>query len=216
MSCNTTQQVRFQLRRGNAAYWDAHASDVLKSGEPGFNTSENKLKIGNDTDSWAALEYINVAGPVGTYTTIVPSTNIPGNVTLESGSTVFTLSTPLSAYIPAGQRVRFTETVVPPLLTNTSYYAVDARASGDINISVSKSPGGVNIVMLLSVSTRFSSTVTLTSPQSDIAVGQAVFFVVLPDGEGLLNTATLYYVVDVLSTTALSVALSPGGAAIVA
>jgi hypothetical protein len=50
-------QTLIKLRRGTAAEW-TDANPVLASGEPGFETDTEKLKIGNGSDDWATLPYI--------------------------------------------------------------------------------------------------------------------------------------------------------------
>ena len=47
------------LRKGTAAAWTAAGSVVLAAGEPGFETDTGKLKIGNGTLTWTALDYVN-------------------------------------------------------------------------------------------------------------------------------------------------------------
>lgn len=46
-----------QLRRGTAAAW-VTANPTLASGEPGFETDTNRLKIGNGSTAWTSLLYI--------------------------------------------------------------------------------------------------------------------------------------------------------------
>ena len=47
------------LRKGTAAAWTAAGTVVLAAGEPGFETDTGKLKIGNGTLAWTALDYVN-------------------------------------------------------------------------------------------------------------------------------------------------------------
>jgi len=47
---------RFRFRRGLASAWTSK-NPVLLSGEPGFETDTNKLKLGNGVDTWAGLNY---------------------------------------------------------------------------------------------------------------------------------------------------------------
>ena len=47
------------LRKGTAAAWTAAGSVVLAAGEPGFETDTGKLKIGDGTLTWTALDYVN-------------------------------------------------------------------------------------------------------------------------------------------------------------
>lgn len=50
-----------QFRKGTYTQWDTQASTVLASGEPGFVTDFNKLKIGDGTTQWSDLSAINDA-----------------------------------------------------------------------------------------------------------------------------------------------------------
>lgn len=58
--------VQLQLRRGTAAQWNASTNKLL-AGELGYETDTNKLKVGNGTDFWSALPYVNKGdiGPAG-------------------------------------------------------------------------------------------------------------------------------------------------------
>ena len=56
---------RIQLRRGDAADWDAH-DPVLASGEVGVELDTGWFKVGNGTDAWTALGYsVGGQGPTG-------------------------------------------------------------------------------------------------------------------------------------------------------
>jgi hypothetical protein len=55
------RQNQIQLRKGTYNQWDAQSSTVLGSGEPGFITDFNKLKIGDGTTQWSDLSAINDA-----------------------------------------------------------------------------------------------------------------------------------------------------------
>lgn len=50
--------TRIQLRRDTSINWIA-CNPVLSAGEPGFETDTGKLKIGNGSDTWDALPYID-------------------------------------------------------------------------------------------------------------------------------------------------------------
>jgi hypothetical protein len=49
-------QVVIQVRRDSAANWTS-TNPVLASGEIGFDTTENSIKIGDGTSTWTALDY---------------------------------------------------------------------------------------------------------------------------------------------------------------
>lgn len=53
-----------QLRKGTSATWTS-ADPVLANGEPGFDTTNNILKIGNGISTWSQLSSIVFAGISG-------------------------------------------------------------------------------------------------------------------------------------------------------
>lgn len=50
--------TKFQVRRGSASAWSG-ANPILSSGEIGFETDTNKLKIGDGTSTWSSLNYFS-------------------------------------------------------------------------------------------------------------------------------------------------------------
>jgi hypothetical protein len=52
--------TRIKLRRDTAANWN-EANTVLALGEPGYDTTNNKLKVGNGTSTWTQLDYLTDA-----------------------------------------------------------------------------------------------------------------------------------------------------------
>jgi len=78
--------TRIQFRRGTATEWANASSVVLGVGEPGYDTTNDILKIGNGIDVWAELtgmssgsvqtveaDTLEIAG--GTYNNYLPSVN---------------------------------------------------------------------------------------------------------------------------------------------
>jgi len=53
--------ARISFRKGTTAEWLA-SDPVLMAAEPAVDTSENKLKIGNGTDKWSELSYVENFG----------------------------------------------------------------------------------------------------------------------------------------------------------
>ena len=49
--------TKIQIRRDTAANWTTN-DPVLSVGEQGFETDSNKMKIGDGTSAWSALEYV--------------------------------------------------------------------------------------------------------------------------------------------------------------
>ncbi|AXI83449.1 hypothetical protein FUT69_08425 [Xylella taiwanensis] len=60
-----TLQYRFVLRRGRAATWTAR-NECLLAGEFGLETDTGKLKIGDGSTAWNALDYMKAGTPIGT------------------------------------------------------------------------------------------------------------------------------------------------------
>jgi len=58
---------RIQLRRDTAANW-TRENPVLSQGEPGFDLTANKLKVGDGVTAWADLAYASGSGDVSTAT----------------------------------------------------------------------------------------------------------------------------------------------------
>ena len=54
--------VRIQVRRGTAADWTA-ANPTLAAGEVGFDTTSNKMKVGDGSTAWSSLAYISSDAP---------------------------------------------------------------------------------------------------------------------------------------------------------
>lgn len=50
---------KIQIRRGTYSEWDAQATGILASGEPGYITNFNKLKVGDGSTEWSDLTAVN-------------------------------------------------------------------------------------------------------------------------------------------------------------
>jgi hypothetical protein len=130
--CNTTQKVRFQLRRATVAQWTT-SNPVLLAGEPALSSDTNQLKIGDGVTQWANLPYINVqgiAGQVGTPTTLLPA------ATLVPAAKVDTyITTTLTSPIVQNQVIIFTANMPDSglggnIIANTLYYAFENYSAG--------------------------------------------------------------------------------------
>ena len=51
--------AQIQMRRGTTAEWAAASPVVLAAGEPGYDTTIRKTKIGDGTTEWASLPWLN-------------------------------------------------------------------------------------------------------------------------------------------------------------
>ena len=54
-------QTVIQIRRDTGANWTS-VDPILASGEIGFETDTNQLKVGNGSDEWSVLPYASGAG----------------------------------------------------------------------------------------------------------------------------------------------------------
>jgi len=77
-------QTVIQLRRDTSANWES-ADPILASGEAGFDTTENKIKIGDGTSSWTELDY--ASGGSGSITVSETAPADPGEGDLWFNST---------------------------------------------------------------------------------------------------------------------------------
>jgi hypothetical protein len=87
--------TQIQIRRGTAAQWTS-SNPTLASGEQGFETDTNKMKIGNGSTAWNSLSYA-ITGALGTVTSITAGTGLSGGTITSTGtiaidSTVATLT----------------------------------------------------------------------------------------------------------------------------
>lgn len=76
--------TQIQVRRGTATQWTS-ANPTLASGEWGFESDTNKLKIGNGSSTWTALSYA-VTGANGTITSITAGTGLTGGTITTNGT----------------------------------------------------------------------------------------------------------------------------------
>ncbi len=77
-------QTVIQLRRDTAANWTS-ANSVLAAGEVGFDSTENKIKIGDGTTTWNSLDY--ASGGSGSITVSETAPADPGEGDLWFNST---------------------------------------------------------------------------------------------------------------------------------
>ena len=87
--------TQIQIRRGTAAQWTS-SNPTLASGEQGFETDTNKMKIGDGSTAWNSLAYA-ITGALGTVTSITAGTGLTGGTITTSGtiavdSTIATLT----------------------------------------------------------------------------------------------------------------------------
>lgn len=77
-------QTVIQIRRDTGANWTT-ANPVLASGEIGFETDTNQIKVGNGTLTWTALPYASGAGGASVeVSTTAPASPEEGDVWYNS------------------------------------------------------------------------------------------------------------------------------------
>ena len=87
-------QTVIQIRRDTAANWTS-TNPTLASGEIGFETDTNKLKIGNGSTAWTSLSYASGADVDWADITNKPTTFAPSAHTHEMGDlTSFVITDP--------------------------------------------------------------------------------------------------------------------------
>jgi hypothetical protein len=89
-------QTKIQIRRDTASNWTS-TNPTLASGEIGFETNTNKLKIGNGSTAWTSLAYASGADVDWANITGKPSTFTPSAHTHAMADlTAFTITDPVN------------------------------------------------------------------------------------------------------------------------
>jgi hypothetical protein len=89
-------QTKIQIRRDTASNWTS-TNPTLASGEIGFETNTNKLKIGNGSTAWTSLAYASGADVDWSAITNKPSTFTPSAHTHAMADlTAFTITDPVN------------------------------------------------------------------------------------------------------------------------
>lgn len=85
MPVNTT----IKIRKGSDSEWN-QANPILDLGEPGFDTTNNILKIGNGSSTWENLSGININGiGSGNYIAkFIDADTIGNSIIFDNGSSV--------------------------------------------------------------------------------------------------------------------------------
>lgn len=122
--------TRIQFRRGSYTQW-ANSNPVLGSGEPGFDLTNNILKVGDGSTQWASLSGVGGGGGGGNgSTTFVGLLDTPSNFT-GAGSKIVAVNSAASAleYITVSS-LSITESQISDLgsyLTSVSISDIDSN-----------------------------------------------------------------------------------------
>lgn len=131
--------IRIRFRRGTASSWSS-ANTVLLSGEPGWESDTNKIKIGDGATAWNSLAYLVTGGGGGG---TVASTDITDATT--TGRAVLTAASQTAARsaIAAGtSNLALGTTSTTALAGNTPYTPNTRTVNGhalttDVNVLAS-------------------------------------------------------------------------------
>ena len=143
--------TRMQQRRGTAAQWVSTNSSngpILNAGEIGWESDTNKFKIGDGTNTWAALDYFS-----DTNSTVNPA--FGSSITFE-GATANDYETVLAVTDPTADR-----TITLPNVTGTVITTGNLSDITDIGVFTS------TIVMEGSTANDFELTLSAGDPTAD-------------------------------------------------
>lgn len=191
--------TKIQVRRDTAANWTAN-NPVLSSGEIGFVTDENKMKLGNGSTAWNSLSYLQgaesgVTSLVGTANEVEVSAS-SGAVTISLPSTINANTTGTAASLTTARTIALSGDI-------SGSASFDGSAS--VNITTAIQPNSVvlgtdttgDYVATISGTTN-QITVSASSGNSTLSFPAAVTFpgTVTLNGNPLnaLEAATKQYV----------------------
>jgi hypothetical protein len=80
-------QTVIQLRRDTSANWEL-ADPILAAGEVGFDSTENKIKIGDGTSTWDELDYASGGSGSITVSETAPADPAEGDLWFNSTNAV--------------------------------------------------------------------------------------------------------------------------------
>jgi hypothetical protein len=115
--------TQIQIRRGTAAQWTS-TNPTLASGEQGFETDTNKMKIGTGSTAWNSLPYIAADGDI---TGVTAGTGISGGGT--SGTVTVSIDTSVTADLTTAQTLTNKTLTTPTLNDPKINLAFDAETA---------------------------------------------------------------------------------------
>jgi len=130
--------TRIQFRRGSYTQW-ANSNPVLASGEPGFDTTNNILKVGDGSTQWASLSGVGGnGGGGGGSTTFVGLLDTPANFTGAGGKIVAVNSAASALEYIAASSLSITESQISDL---GSYLTSVGISDIDSNVIITETEG---------------------------------------------------------------------------
>lgn len=134
-----------QLRKGPSSTWIS-TNPVLASGEPGYDTTNNLLKIGDGASNWIALSGVNIGNSDfnSSVSGLLPVTNISAGsgISVSSSSGNYTINS--LSILPYA-----TTSLFPATGSVSSYYlATDTSRlyqwTGSLYVEIGPPIGGIN------------------------------------------------------------------------
>lgn len=194
------RETNITIRRGSAQNWET-ANPVLNSGELGFDTTNNIVKIGNQVDTWTDLPALAIVNPLEVSSSylhekLVVQTPIISFKT-ETNTTIFTVPADHMFFIDTMEVI--TTSISSPGLAPVVQFGNtgDYSAYYSLNRTTSNSAGSRHVIQ---------------SPQNGITSGTSVTF-------GIQTASTAYshngiavvtgYVLKVESAAQLYAIVSP-------
>jgi len=160
-----------QLRRGLASEWTS-VNPILASGESGLETDTNKIKIGNNINTWNTLPYFNDLTNLVPITRTINGKNLSANVTLNSLDVglgnVTNLDTSTTSNITDSLNKRFVTDALLSDITHSNRTALDLVTNtntGDETNSTIKTKLGTDLSNKLEYNGNGSSLTGLTKTQ---------------------------------------------------
>jgi len=201
----TTQQVTFQLRRGNTTGttgW-VQQNPTLAAGEPGFELDTGKLKIGTGTVAWNSLPYVSGSGgstvsvPVNSMLWSASGTSITGTTGLQYSSTrgitmeslqIRSNTQQVAIGNQAGKTNQGVDTVALGYLAGSTDQQLSATAVGTNAGSISQSEGAVALGFRAGIQNQGLRAVSVGTSAGAINQGEYSIGIGYKAGAGVLST----------------------------
>lgn len=160
--------TQIKLRRATAEQWTT-ANPILAAGEAGFEVDTNKLKIGNGSDTWNALDYISSEIDLSPY------------LTMASASTTYATKQELEAF-------DLSEYLTISSASSTyskSIVSISEKTSTSYTLALSDKD------MLIKVSSSASNTIVIPNSASvNFSIGSQISITQFGDGQTQISPAS--------------------------